>query len=137
MLVEPGQRLGGLERFLDPPALPGHPHEGAQWHRTWGVAAQVGQFAGAVVAADQQVMMTGVGVVLGPQRGPGPGVKAVPVAARAGRVFLPRPRGQPRREPVAPDRAGLGGQIAPSRHAPHRLVAVRVDRGQPRNERGA
>ena len=58
------------------------------------VAAQVGQLAGGLVAADQQIMLTGVGVLFGQQRDPGPRVDAVPVAARPGGVFLPGPSGQ-------------------------------------------
>ena len=66
--------------------------------RVRAVAAQVGQLAGAVVAADQQMMDAGVGVVFGQQRDPGPGVEARAVAAGAGGVFLPGPFGQQSRE---------------------------------------
>ena len=53
------------------------------------VAAQVGVFAGAVVAADQQVMAPGVGGVFGQQRDPRPGVDAGAMTAGPGGVFLP------------------------------------------------
>jgi hypothetical protein len=48
VLVEPGESFGGLERFLDAPALTGHGDEGVQWYRAWTVTAQVGVFAGPV-----------------------------------------------------------------------------------------
>ena len=76
MLVEPDQAFGGLERFLDAPALPGHGYQGVQGDRAWTVAAEVGQFPGGIVAADQQMMNTGVGVVFGQQPKPGPRVQA-------------------------------------------------------------
>ena len=56
VLVESGEAFGGLEGFLDAPALSGHGHQRAQGDRVRAVAAQVGLLAGAVVAADQQVM---------------------------------------------------------------------------------
>ena len=46
------------------------------------VAAQVGVLAGGVVAADQQIVPAGVGVVFGQQLDPGPGVVALAVAHR-------------------------------------------------------
>ncbi len=72
MLVESGEAFGGLEGFFDAPALSGHGDQGVQRDRPWTVAAQVGVFAGFVVAPDQQMMDTGVGVVLGVQLDPGP-----------------------------------------------------------------
>ena len=60
MLIKPGQALGSLEALLDAPALPGHAHQRGQRHRVRAVAAQVGQLAGAVVAADEQLMLTGL-----------------------------------------------------------------------------
>lgn len=50
VLIEPDQSFGGLEGFLDTPALAGHLHEGAQRDRAGVVAAQVSVLAGAVVA---------------------------------------------------------------------------------------
>ncbi len=56
------------------------------------VAAVVGQFAGGVVAADQQPVVTGLVGVFGAQVDPGPGVPALAFAAGAGGADLPRPR---------------------------------------------
>ena len=39
VLIEPDQAFGGLEGFLDAPALASHGHQGAQRHRAWAVAA--------------------------------------------------------------------------------------------------
>ena len=94
VLVQPGEPFGGLKGFLDPPALSRDGDEGVQGDRSRCVAAQVGQLAGGIVAADQQIMMTGVGVLFGQQGDPGPGVQARAVAAGAGGVFLPGPFGQ-------------------------------------------
>src|SRR6201989_3024388 len=84
VLVESDQPLGGLERFLDAPALPGDGDQDVQRDRSGAVAAQVGVLAGGIVAADQQMMDSGVGVIFGQQPKPGPGVQAWPVASGAG-----------------------------------------------------
>jgi hypothetical protein len=41
VLVKPDQAFGGLERFLDAPALTGNRDESAQRDWTWAVTAQV------------------------------------------------------------------------------------------------
>src|SRR3954451_10637827 len=64
VLVEAGESFGGLEGFLDTPALTGHGDQRVQCGRPWCVAAQVGQLAGGIIAADQQMVLTGVGVGL-------------------------------------------------------------------------
>ena len=65
VLIDAGQSLGGLEGFLDAPALTGHLDQGVQGGGPRRVAAQVGQFAGGIVAADQQIVFAGVGLVFG------------------------------------------------------------------------
>jgi hypothetical protein len=45
--------------------LPGDSHQRRQRDRLRAVAAQVGQLAGGIVAADQQMMLSGVVVVFG------------------------------------------------------------------------
>ena len=72
VLVESGQAFGGLERFLDAPALTGDGDQGAQWDGSGAVAAQVGVLAGGIVAVDQQMMNARVGVAFGQQLKPGP-----------------------------------------------------------------
>jgi hypothetical protein len=62
VLVQAGEALGRLEGFLDAPALPGDAHQDVQRDRAGAVAAQVGQLAGGIVAANQQVMVSGVAV---------------------------------------------------------------------------
>src|SRR6476620_1361863 len=104
VLVEPGQPLGALEGFLDAPALARDGNQGVQGGWPWTVAAQVGVLTGAVVAADQQIVPAGVGVVFGQQADPGPGVVALAVAARSGGVFLPGPAGQLCGESIDADR---------------------------------
>ena len=65
------------------------------------------------------MMVAGVGVVFGQQRNPGPGVVALPVAARSGGVFLPRPFGQLAGSSIHPDHAGRGGDVPVGRHGQH------------------
>ena len=89
VLIESDQAFGGLEGFFDTPALTGHGHQRVQWHRPRAVAAEVGVLAGGVVASDQQMVDTGVGVVFGQQAKPGPGVQAWAVGPSASRVCLP------------------------------------------------
>ena len=117
-----------------------------QRDRVRGVAAEVGELAGAVVAADQQVMLPGVGVVLGQQRDPGPGVQAVAVAAGPGGVLLPGPRGQHRRAArrrgsgpasvgtrrLADDRQHVAEPVAADGRAQGRVGAVDLVAGDPR-----
>ncbi len=43
-------------------------HHGDQRYRAWSIAAQVGQFPGGIVAADQQMLDTGVGVISASRR---------------------------------------------------------------------
>lgn len=64
VLVQPSQGLGGLERLLDPPALPGNGDQGGQRYRLGSVAQVVGQFTGTVVAADQHALDPGRGAVV-------------------------------------------------------------------------
>lgn len=84
VLVQAGEAFGGLKVFLDAPALSGHADQ--RQHRGWAAsaAAVIGQFAGLVVAADQQVKIsagerTGFGVegepahVVARPSAPGPG----------------------------------------------------------------
>ena len=59
--------------------------------RVRAVAAQVGVLAGGVVAADQQMMPPGVGVVFGAERDPGPGVQRVGHDCRRRRSVSARP----------------------------------------------
>ena len=55
------------------------------------------------------MMTAGVGVVLGQQLDPRPGVDAVALAAEPGGVFLLGPFRQHRRQLIDVDRAGRGG----------------------------
>ncbi len=89
VLIEPDESFGGLEGLFDAPALTGHGYQRAQRHRARAVAAQVGVLAGGVVAADQQMVDTGVCVIFGHQAKPGPGVQAWAVGPGTGGVFLP------------------------------------------------
>ncbi len=133
VLIEPGEAFGGLEGFLDAPALPCDRDEGVQGDRPWCVAAQVGQLAGGIVAADQQMVPPGVGAVLGVERDPGPGVPARAVAAGAGGVLLPGPSGQQGGQAVHADRTGRGGDAPVGRHGQHIAQTVTADGGaQPR-----
>lgn len=65
VLVEAGQAFGGLEGFLDPPALPGHRDQGGQAHWLGCVAAVVGKLArwcrgdGSVHSAGRRVWRRG------------------------------------------------------------------------------
>ena len=92
VLIESGQAFGGLEGFLDAPALAGDGDQGAQRHRARAVAAQVGVLAGGVVAADQQMVNAGVGVVFGQQPKPGPRVQPRAVCPGTSGVPLPGAR---------------------------------------------
>ena len=65
--------------------------QGVQRDRARAVAAQVGQLAGGIVAADQQMMAAGVGVVFGQQRDPGPRVERVVRGCRHRRSVSARP----------------------------------------------
>src|SRR5436309_3389107 len=89
VLNEADESFRRLEGFLDAPALPGYGDQGAQRYWLGAVAAQVGVLAGGVVAADQQMMSTGVGVVFGPQPKPLPRVQPRAVRPGAGGVCLP------------------------------------------------
>jgi hypothetical protein len=71
VLVQAGETFGCLERFFDASALPGDADQGGQRHGFRAVAAQVGQFPGGGVAADQHVVLAGFGVVFGLDGDPG------------------------------------------------------------------
>nr|WP_176558934.1 hypothetical protein [Micromonospora sp. WMMA1996] len=60
VLVQADAGLGGLERFLDAPAVAGAGHQVAQRNRFGRPAAVERQFTGGAVAADQQPVVTGV-----------------------------------------------------------------------------
>ena len=62
VLVQAGEAFRGLEGFLDAPALSSHPYQRGQWHAVRDLAAQVGQLAGGIVAADQQMMLPVIGL---------------------------------------------------------------------------
>jgi hypothetical protein len=53
------------------------------------VAERVGVLAGVIVAADQQMVHTGVAVAFGQEAKPGPGVHPRPIGPGAGGVLLP------------------------------------------------
>jgi hypothetical protein len=89
VLIEPDWSFGGLEGFLDKPALTGHGHQSAQWHWARAVAAQAGAFASDVVAADQQMMDAGVGVIFGQEPKPRPGETRGRWRVGASGLFLP------------------------------------------------
>jgi hypothetical protein len=101
-----------LEVLFDAPALPGHANEAGQRRPVRAVAAQVGQLARGVVAADQQVVLGGVVLGFGQQRDPGPGVVAGAFAARPGRMLLPCVAGPGCGELVDARHAGVGGHAA-------------------------
>ncbi len=109
VLIQSDQSFGGLERFLDAPALTGDGDQGAQRNGSGAVAAQVGMLAGGIVAADQQMMVPGVGVVFGQQPKPCPGVQPWPVRAGAGGVFLPGMCRDQRGQRIDADRAAWVG----------------------------
>lgn len=136
VLVKTGQTFGGLEGFFDAPALAGHGHQGAQWHRFGAVAAQVSVLAGGVVASDQQMVDTGVGVIFGQQPKPSPRIQPRSVRAGAGGVLLPGVGRDQRREGIDADRAGVGGYAAVGRDGQHiaQLVAAH---GRPQLRVGA
>src|SRR5205823_14672998 len=60
VLVQPGQAFAGLEGLLDGPPSSGDGDQGAQRDRVGAVAAEVGQLAGAPVAAGQQPVAAAV-----------------------------------------------------------------------------
>ena len=96
------------------------------------VAAQVGVLAGGVVAADQQMMNAGVGVVFGQQPKPGPGVQPWAVRPGAGGVFLPGVCRYQRGQRIDTQRAGVGGHAPVGRDRQHIAQAVTTDgRTQP------
>jgi hypothetical protein len=82
VLINADQAVSCLERFLDAPALTCHGDQGAQRDGPRGVAAQVGQLAGGVIAADQPMMDAGIGGVFGLQPKPRPGLQPWAVAAQ-------------------------------------------------------
>src|SRR6476659_755287 len=79
--------------------------------RTWCWSSPTSPLAlaGGIVAADQQMMDSGVGVIFGQQPKPGPGVQAWPVASGAGGVGLPSMCGYHIRSCVDKDGDGVGG----------------------------
>ena len=88
-------------------------------HRARAVAAQVGELAGGVVAADQQMVHAGVGVVFGQQTKPRPRVQARPVGSSAGGVALPGVGRDQCRHLVDTDRAGMSGHAPVGRDRHH------------------
>lgn len=64
MLIEADKSFDGLERFLDTPALPGCCDQGSAGPPAV-VRSSVGVLTGRVVAADEQMVESGVGGVLG------------------------------------------------------------------------
>src|ERR1700741_5399117 len=124
VLIQSDQSFGGLERFFDAPALTGDGDQGAQRNGSGGVAAQVGMLAGGVVAADQQMMAAGVGVVFGQQPKPRPGVTPWPVRAGTGGVALPGMCRDQRGQRIDADRAGMGGHAPVGRNRHHVTQSV-------------
>src|SRR5215470_11724458 len=91
---------------LRAPADPRDPHQHGQRDMAGRVAAVVGQFAGAPVAADQQPVPSRPA---GLDAHPGPVIPAVALGARARRQPLPGPRWQHGSQRVRADRTGRGG----------------------------
>ena len=89
--------------------------------------------AGGVVAADQQMVHTGVGVVFGQQPKPRPRVQPRAVRSGAGGVALPGARRDQGGQRVDADRAGVGGDAPVGRDRQHVAQPVIADGGpQPR-----
>lgn len=63
VLIKSGEALGGLEALFDAPALSGDADQRRHRRRSRTPAAVVGELAGLVVTADQQMMLTGRAVV--------------------------------------------------------------------------
>src|SRR5215211_7695469 len=95
MLVQATQALAGLEALFNGPAPARDPGQGGQRHRAGGVAAVIGQLAGALVAADHEPVLARLlarrraVVVQAEER---PVVQAVALGALTARHLLPRPR---------------------------------------------
>ena len=112
VLVQSGEAFGGLEGFLDAPALPGDGTRVRSGDRARAVAAQVGVLAGGVVAADQQMMCTGVGVVFGQQSIQAQEYRAGAVAPAPAECFCQARWAASVGESIDADRTGLGGRPA-------------------------
>jgi hypothetical protein len=110
VFVEAGQALAGLECFLDGPAPSSDADVVGEGDRIRAVAAVVGQLAGLVVAAHQQVVVAGVGVTGDlDQR---PGIPALSFGAGPGAEALPLAAAQRSRELVHTMGPGGGGDRA-------------------------
>ena len=128
VLVEPGEALGGLEGFLDAPALSGHAHQcavgpGAGCSSAGRPAPRCGRCGGSAGDGGRCRRR------LREQGDPRPRVDALAVAARTGGVLLPGPcraagRAGDRRGSARP-RWGRGGWPIPPTHSPARGRARR------------
>ncbi len=125
VLVEAGEALGGLEGFLDASIVA--QRRAPRSFRGTGsraVAAQVGQLPGAVVAANQQVMVSGVAVGSSGAGRPAPTSRSAAPLAPDPALLLPGPCGQcgrrAGRRGSARPRWGLGGWPRPRTHSPAR-----------------